>query len=76
MKKFIPSMFVFSFIAALIMTDPTEVSARNYEEGDRYRPGICTLIDEEGPYDVAICTKKMADGPCINEVTCQQPTPE
>jgi len=44
-------------------------------EMHRFRPGTCTKVDEEGSYDVAICEKKVTNGPCIDEVTCENGTP-
>ncbi len=69
-------MLSLSLVVALTIYEPTSVNAMEYDEGDRYRPSTCTLIDEEGPVEMAICTKKVVDGPCIKEVKCEQPIPE
>ncbi|MBO3699874.1 hypothetical protein [Roseivirga sp. E12] len=76
MKKLLASVLSLSFVIAMTIYQPSNVNAREYGEGDRYRPGTCTLIDEEGPVEIAICTKKVADGPCFKEVKCEQPIPE
>lgn len=74
-KMFSIALTLFAF-AVLNFSVSKHAEANLFHEGDRYRPGTCTIIDEEGPLSIAICTKKVVDGPCIKEVKCEQPIPE
>jgi len=76
MKKQFITLFALALICASASFIPIETKAMYFEEGDRYRPSTCTIVDEEGSLEIAICTKKVVDGPCIKEVKCEQPIPQ
>lgn len=58
-----------AFACGILFSVPVRLEAKQSED-DRYQPGTCTKVDEEGEYQVAICEKVVTDGPCVDEVTC------
>lgn len=63
------------FVVSILFFNSQEKMEARHSTGDRYQPGTCTKVDEEGEYQVAICEKVVIDGPCVDEVTCDGDLP-